>query len=356
MEIAHRRLHNLRLNSGPLATPAAVVDWLGASQSQDFAGALWALGLRMASAIEAGVLRAYDAGEILRTHVLRPTWHFVTPADIRWLLALTAPRVHGANGTMYRGADLSAAVLGKCQTVFAKALKGGRYLTREALAGEITEAGIADPTGFRLTYMVMAAELDGVICSGPRAGKQFTYALLEERVPKAPRLDRDAALSELARRYFNSRGPASVHDFARWSGLTVTDARAGLEAVKADLEAVAVDGGTQWAPPLTAGAQAAPAAFLLSVYDEYVSGYKDRSAIGSPRYWGTLEALGNALHFIIVVDSQILGTWKRTFKKDMVSIELAPFRRLSAVERRAVLEAAERYRAFLDLSLSVAWA
>lgn len=356
MEIAQRRLHNLRLNSRPLATPTEVVDWLAAVQSQDFAGALWALGLRLPSTTEAEVMKAYDAGAILRTHVLRPTWHFVTPADIRWMLALTAPRVHGVNGTMYRQSDLSAALLSKCQTVFAKALKGGRYLTREALAEALGQAGIPDTSGFRLTYMVMAAELDGVICSGPRDGKQFTYALLEERVPQAPGLDRDAALRELARRYFNSRGPASVHDFARWSGLTVTDARAGLEAVQADLEAVDVDGQTQWAPPEAPAAQAAPATFLLSVYDEYVSGYKDRSAIGSPRYWSTLEALGNALHFIIVVDSQILGTWKRTFKKDLVMVELSPFRRLSATERRAVLDATERYRAFLGLSLSVTWA
>ncbi|HRE27323.1 MAG TPA: winged helix DNA-binding domain-containing protein, partial [Anaerolineales bacterium] len=221
---------------------AEAVHWLLAVQSQDFAPALWSIGLRLQPTTEAHLLRDFDAGAFLRTHVLRPTWHFVAPEDIRWLLALTAPRVHGVNGTIYRQQDLSAALLGRCQTLFARALKGGRHLTREELGEALARAGVADPTHQRLAYMVMAAELDGVICSGPRAGKQFTYALLEERVAPAPNRSRHDALAELARRYFAGRGPASVQDFARWSSLTLSDAQAGLEAARNGLIAVSSDG------------------------------------------------------------------------------------------------------------------
>ncbi len=351
MDIAHRRLRNLRLSAAPLGTAAEVVDWLGAVQSQDFAGALWAIGVRMDSSGEAEVLNAFNAGAILRTHVLRPTWHFVSPADIRWLLALTAPRVHGVNGTLYRQNDLDAKLLSKCQTVIARALKGGRHLTREALGEALARAGVSDPTRLRLTYMVMAAELEGVICSGPRIGKQFTYALLDERVPAVKPLDRDTALAELARRYFASRGPASVHDFARWSGLTVADAQVGLEATRSGFAVETIDGQRLWSAPTDPTPLPSPTAFLLSVYDEYVAGYKDRSAICPPQFWKSLEGLGNALHFIIVIDGQVIGTWRRTFTREAVTIELSPLRRLAAVEKQAVQTAAERYGAFVGLTV-----
>lgn len=355
MDIAHRRLHSLRLNSGPLATPLDVVSWLGAVQSQDFAGALWALGLRMKKAVEDDVLRAFNAGEIVRTHVLRPTWHFVAPADLRWLLMVTAPRVHAINKTMYRLGELDAKTLSRCQTIIAKELKGGRHLTREELGQAIEKAGIPDASKNRLTYMVMAAELEGVICSGPRVGKQFTYALIDERVPPAKAISRESALSELARRYFSSRGPASLHDFARWSGLTVKESQAGIESIKAGLESEEIDGQALWFVPRQTPAGDPPRAFLLSVYDEFVAGYKDRSAICAPEYWKILEDYGSALHFIVVVDGQVIGTWRRDFKKNVAFLELKIFKNLSSADRRAVLEAAERYGAFIGFSIDVKW-
>ncbi|HRF48994.1 MAG TPA: winged helix DNA-binding domain-containing protein [Anaerolineales bacterium] len=353
MDIARQRLHNLRLSGRPFVASAEAVHWLLAVQSQDFAPALWSIGLRLQPTTEAHLLRDFDAGAFLRTHVLRPTWHFVAPEDIRWLLALTAPRVHGVNGTIYRQQDLSAALLGRCQTLFARALKGGRHLTREELGEALARAGVADPTHQRLAYMVMAAELDGVICSGPRAGKQFTYALLEERVAPAPNRSRHDALAELARRYFAGRGPASVQDFARWSSLTLSDAQAGLEAARNGLIAVSSDGQELWAQPTETSLEPAPPALLLSVFDEYVAGYRDRRAICPPRYWKVLEGLGNALHHILVIDGQIVGTWRRTLTKTAVEIELAPLRRLSAGEKRAVKAEAERFGGFLGLPVEI---
>lgn len=353
MDIAHRRLHSLRLSTAPFDSAAEAVHWLGAVQSQDFSGALWGLSLRMRAAGERDLVRAFDAGEIVRTHLLRPTWHFVHPRDVRWMLALTAPRVHGVNGTIYRRVDLDAATLGRCQTILAKALKGGAHLTRDELSARLAQAGIADPTGLRLVCIVMAAELEQVVISGPRRGKQFTYALLDERIPEVPKLDRTEALTELARRYFASRGPASAHDFARWSGLTVTDARVGLEAVSSGLSAETVEGQTLWSTPDDeARALPAPKAFLLSIFDEFVAGYRDRSAICAPRFTSALEAMGNGLLYIIVIDGQIVGTWRRTFSKTTVTIELVPLRRFTAAEKRAVADAAERYGAYLGLSVA----
>jgi hypothetical protein len=351
-DITQQRLVNQRIAGSTLERPADVVDWLGAVQAQDYAGARWALGMRMKWATDAGVEQAFADGSILRTHVLRPTWHFVSPADIRWLLALTAPRVHALNATMYRRFDLDGATLARSQSVLVGALQGGRQLTREELRHALDEQGITADNRLRLAYIMMAAELDGVICSGARRGKQFTYALLDERAPQARTLARADALAELARRYFASRGPASVQDFAKWSGLTVAECRAGLEAVQAELVAGQVDGQTYWLPAAgRAASQTSPSAYLLSIYDEYVSSYKDRSALGEVEVGHRLRALGNALQYIIVVDGQIVGTWKRVLARDAVMVETNLFRQLTGAENAALAVAARRYADYLELPL-----
>ena len=350
MDIPRQRLHNQGITPATFKKPRDVVDWLAAVQAQDYAGAKWALGLRLQEATDADVEHAFTEGAILRTHLLRPTWHFVTPADIRWLLALTAPRVHVVNASMYRKLELDSATFKRSHAALAKALHGGRQLTREELRDVLHKAGIATAGGLRLGYLLMHAELDGVVCSGARRGKQFTYALLDERAPHAKTLKREEALAELARRYFVSRGPATVQDFAKWSGLTITDARNGLEAVKAQLRQEVVDGQSYWFSTSRPSARVvSPSAYLLSVYDEYISGYQDRRAIVNARHAARLWAMGNALSYIIVIDGQIVGTWKRTLRKGAVVIETNLFTRLTKAEKRAIAVAADRYGAFLEL-------
>ena len=211
--IALRRHYHQRLTQNPLPGPAEVVAWLGAVQAQDYPGAKWALGLRMQDAADDIVERAFSDGAILRTHVMRPTWHFVTPADIRWMLNLTASRVNAASAYMYRQLELDDALFLRGNAVIARALQGGRQLTRVELRGALAEAGIV-AEGARLSYIVMRAELDAVVCSGPWRGKQFTYALLDERAPRSRALERDQALAELTLRYFRGHGPATARDFA----------------------------------------------------------------------------------------------------------------------------------------------
>ena len=226
MKIAWARLHCQRLAAGRLTRPADVVGWLGAVQAQEYPFAKWGLALRMRRATDASVERAFTAGAILRTHVLRPTWHFVTPADIRWLLALTAPRVRAAVAYYDRQLGITPAVTTRANRAVARALSGGAELTRAELKAVLAGAGVAVEGTQRLAHVIMHAELDAVICSGARRGKQFTYALLDERAltPRMP--SRDESLAELARRYFSRHGPAQLRDFAWWSGLASADARA----------------------------------------------------------------------------------------------------------------------------------
>lgn len=356
LDIAHRRLHSQRISNAPLRKARDVVEWLGAVQAQDYASAKWALGLRLQGATDDDINQAFADGTILRTHILRPTWHFVTPADIRWMLTLTSPRVHAANAFMYRELELDKTIFRRSNATLTKALRGGKQLTRDELRVALQRAGIATDDRLRLTYIMVFAELEGLVCSGARRGKQFTYALLDERAPPTKTLEREEALAELARRYFVSRGPATVQDFAKWSGLTVNDARRGLEEIKAQLRHEAVDGQGYWFSTSRPFAKlVSPTAYLLPIYDEYISGYKDRSAIGNAEVGARLTAMGNDLSYIIVVDGQIVGSWKRTLQRDAVVIKTDLFRRLTKAENRAVSLAAQRYGDFLELPVALAF-
>src|SRR5712691_6941388 len=269
LDIAHQRLHNQRVAGAPFEKPVDAVTWLGAVQAQDFAGAKWALGLRMQGATDESIEQAFADGTIFRTHVMRPTWHFVSPADIRWLLALTAPRVHAASAYHSRRLELDEVAFRSTNAVLTNALQGGKQLTRDELASTLQQAGIVTEGEQRVTYIMMRAELDGIICSGARRGKQFTYALLEERAPQARTLERDEALAELTRRYFTSHGPATLQDFVWWSGLTGADARVGLAMVKSQLMHEVVDGQTYWlSTAMPTAKDMSPTAYLLPNFDE----------------------------------------------------------------------------------------
>jgi hypothetical protein len=345
-EVALQRLAQQRLTQSPLATPAEVVSWLGAVQAQDYQGAKWALYLRMRDATGPAIERAVADGTILRTHVMRPTWHFVTPADIRWMQALTAPRVNAWGARMYRQYELDDALFARSNAAIAAALQGGQHLTRAELGSKLAEAGVA-ATGLRLGFIVMRAELDAVVCSGPRRGKQFTYALVDERAPNARRLDRDEALAELTRRYFMGHGPATVHDFAWWSGLTVADARAGIDRAGAELAHEVIDGRSYWfAASLPSAAEPSERAFLLPTYDELLVGYAgfDVTRRGA-RPPGEVGAYDGTL----VLGGRVVGSWQHTVQKGTVAVAVTPFRPLTAAEREAVEAEAQWYGAFVGM-------
>lgn len=350
LDIVVHRLHNQLLSQTKLTEPSAVVEHLGAVQAQDYAGAKWALGQRMMHATDAAIDKAFNEGRILRTHLMRPTWHFVTPEDIRWMLALTAPRVHTANAFMYRTLELDKATLRKGNAILEKALGGRKQLTRSELASVFKKAGVI-AEGVRFGYFLMYAELEGLICSGARRGKQFTYALLEERAPQARALTNEEALAGLTRRYFATRGPATLQDFTWWSGLTMAEAKKGIEMVKPQFVNELFEAQSYWfANSVSPVRTQSPAAHLLPNYDEYFIGFKDRSAIGKVINLFNLEANNPAfLAHVIIIDGQLVGGWKRTLKKDSVLVKLSLIKELTKTEYQAVSAAVEQYGKFLGM-------
>ncbi len=357
LHIARQRLHNQLITQQMFAKPGDVVRWLGAVQAQDYAAAKWAVGLRSAGAADGDVEQAFTDGAILRTHLMRPTWHFVSPDDIRWLLALTAPRVNAASAYYCRSLGLDDAVFSRSNAALIKALQGGKQLTRAELVSALQQAGIVADTLLRFTYIIMRAELDGVVCSGARRGKQFTYALLDERVPQVRTFERDEALAELALRYFTGHGPATLRDFVWWSGLTAADTRVGLEIVSSQLTREIVNDQVYWFATATPPAQALSlTACLLPNFDEYIVGYKDRSAIFDVSHAQKLDSRGNVLfNHTIILDGRVVGTWKRTLKKDAVILTSNLFTPLSEAETHAFASSADRYGAFLNLPVDAAF-
>lgn len=356
-DIIRYRLNNQHLLATAFQRPDEVVQNLCAVQAQDYAGALWGLGLRLRNANEDAVDQAFAAGAILRTHILRPTWHFVAPADIRWLLMLTAPRVQAFNAYQYRKCELDEKLFARCRKVLEKVLQGGQQLTRNELGEKFEAAGINTQVELRVTHIMAWAELAGVVCSGARRGKQFTYALLEERVPPTQPLSRAEALAEMTRRYFRTRGPATLQDFAWWSGLTVTDAKRGIQLVENELQQVTLAEQIYWfAEPTALSEPKKPLAFLLPNYDEYFIGLKDRSAINMAIKASPSEQMLSALSgHILIVNGMVVGGWKRSLQKKAVSIEVKLLSPLTTAEQKAVQQAAERYGAFLGLPVTLAY-
>lgn len=343
-------MHGQRLWGPPCAGPEDVVHWLTAMQAQEFALAKWSVAQRADGVSDAAMDRAFAEGAILRTHVIRPTWHFVAPADIRWLLALTAPRVNQANAHYYSRFGLDARLFAKSNTLLAKAVEGGVHRTRKELAGLLDRAGIT-ASGPRLAYIIMRAELDAIICSGPPRGKQHTYASLEERVPRTKPLDREEALAELVRRYFVARGPATMKDFCWWSSLAPADAKMGLEAVKSQLEHEVVDGRAYW---FAAGSLPrkgrSKRVDLVQGYDESVMSYSEsRDALYGGRSTAPIPHAENVLMHAVLLDGQLIGLWKPVRTKDSVLIEASLFGPLEPADERALGAAVERFGRFLAM-------
>jgi hypothetical protein len=332
-DVVRIRLESQQLRA-PLATSAEdALKNLLAVQAQEFAYARWSLAQRTPGATADDVERAVADGRILRTHILRPTWHFVHRDDLPWLRALSAPRLHQANGGMYRRTGIDAVTAARSGEVLEAAVAGARHRTREQLAAELQRAGFP-AKGLVLAYLIMHAEISGVLVSGTpvrSAGGALrqTYAAFDERVPaaaskKATLAPREQSLAALALRYFRSRGPATVKDCADWSGLTMADVRQGLSLARADdsaaLETAVIDGvvfyfGPEDFPRGDAGAgngvDHSPRIDLIQCYDEYIMGYSvSRGYLG-----GIAPALpvdDTPMH-VALLDGKMAGSWRHTF-------------------------------------------
>ncbi|MDQ6846269.1 MAG: winged helix DNA-binding domain-containing protein [Candidatus Dormibacteraeota bacterium] len=354
MDILQERLRSQHLLVPAPAAAADVVLHLGAVQSQDYPAARWAVAQRTPNLSGADVDDALTNRSILRTHVLRPTWHLVAPQDIRWMLALTAPRVKALMAYGYRRSGVDDAMLAKSNHVVTAALRGGP-LTRIELGDALRGEGIEPRVDNRLAHLMIGAELDGIVCNGPLRGKQHTYALLDEVVPPAAAKDRAVALAELAARYYTSHGPATIKDFAWWSGLSTADASTGTNTAQPRLERTDLAGRTYWfAPTAHTTSGAVPTAHLLPDFDEYTVAYADRThlidAADLHHMPSRMDVISNN---VLVVNGRVVGSWARAVEKATVRVTVTPFQRLTKRGQTALASAAERYAEFLQLPLQL---
>ncbi|HZB13054.1 MAG TPA: winged helix DNA-binding domain-containing protein [Chryseolinea sp.] len=347
-DIIKLRLSNQQIASTRFEKPEEILVWLAAVQAQEFGMAKWALGLRLKGIDDTAIEKSFNEGKIIRTHLLRPTWHFVSATDIRWMLALTAPRVHAVNKYYYKKFELDNAVFKRANTVLVKMLRDGKMLTRTTLNAGLDKAKIK-AAGLRLGYIFMQAELEGIICSGPRLGKQFTYALLDERVPPKKAMHPKDSLTELSTRYFTSRGPATLKDFVWWSGLTIREAKEGVTSLDKRFEHEKIGDSVYIFDPRSATGKKRQTTFLMPDYDEYGISYKDRSALFRKMHSKTNDVSNlSPYSHMLVVDGIISGTWKTTDNKS-AEIQVMPFFKLTERKQQAITQAVKRYKTFLGI-------
>ncbi|HEY1947801.1 MAG TPA: winged helix DNA-binding domain-containing protein [Bryobacteraceae bacterium] len=352
-DIARMRLVNQQISCTRFHEPHQVVAALGAMQAQDYLGGIWAIGLRLPHVTETAVELAIAERKIIRTWPLRGTLHFVAAADIRWMIALLAPGMIAKRAGLFRQLELNESVLALCRKLLVKALRGNRQLTRDALMSLLESAKIttASLRGYHILWQLAH---EGLLCIAAREGKQQTFALLDEWVPLTlPSLERDAALAELALRYFCGHGPATLRDFVWWTGLKVSDAKSALESVSSQLSRQVLNDTAYWMPRECAAlAETARAAYLLPGFDEYLLGYRDRGAVLDPLHSEKVVPGGNGVFQpTIVINGRVTGTWKRTLNKNAVVITANPFKPLKKTEQNAFAAAAERYARFIGLPL-----
>ena len=348
-ELARYRLVNQQIAATRCKEPVDVVSTLGAVQGQDYLGTLWAIGLRLPAAAEIDIERAIANRTIIRTWPLRDTLHFVAAADVHWLLELLGSRIISSSNLRLKHYGLDSAVLTRVQKVLVKSLQGTQ-LTRDEVYAVLERAKISveGQRGYQILWRMGVGQ---VICFGARRGKQPTFTLLEEWAPRVRKLDPEAALAELAWRYLNGHGPATLQDFVWWSGLKMSDAKSALAMVSSRLQSLTVNEKVYWMSRETPSLETtASVVHLLPGFDEYLLGYRDRTASLDPTHAKKIQPGSNGLFSsTIVIDGKVVGTWRRELTKKAVRISSSLFRTLSKAEARALEAAISRYCEFLGL-------
>lgn len=327
-EIVKQRLKNQQIISAEPTSPSELVDWMGAMQAQDYEMSKWAMGVRLSHHTEGSIEAALNNGDILRTHVLRPTWHLVSPTNIRWMLELSAPQIEKIVAGYNQRLGLDYSIRHKSNQIIEKALTEQPNLTRNELMQVLENHGII-ASDIRAAHIMFHAELTGLVCSGIRKGKQITYALLDKRAPLTQPLHKEEALAKLAKLYFQSHSPATLKDFSWWSGLSVTESRKAIDNIKDQLETWQVDKTVYYVFPSKTYETIPKDIVLLPAFDEYMVSYTDRSAALDPRFMKQAISSNGIFTPIIVHHGKVIGTWKRKLKPKFIEIELLPFEPIS---------------------------
>lgn len=345
--ISRQRLLNQQISETKMQSVEALVSYLGAVQAQDYAMAKWAIGTRIPEVTELDVDKALENGQIVRTHILRPTWHFVAGEDLRWMLELTAPHVQRIVNTYNKKLELTAEILSETRKIIEEALQGNNHLTRSELMIILSQKGI-ETNGSRPAHIMFDAELSGLVCNGINKGKQFTYSLIDETIKKHLSFSGDEALAQLAFRYFKSRGPATVADFCWWSGFTLTKARKAVEILGTNIDSFSKDGHNYYFTACFNSAKSDESIHFLPAFDEFLISYKDRSASMDTSHYKKVVAGYGIFKPMLIKNGFVTGTWQRTIKKEEVHIQLSFLDAISKSEFEKYAGAAEGFGKFLN--------
>ncbi|WP_065218776.1 MULTISPECIES: winged helix DNA-binding domain-containing protein [Butyricimonas] len=339
------RLQCQQLTNPQFTTPKELVAWMGALQAQNYPMVKWAIGIRLKSGSLSIVEEALQKGDIIRTHVMRPTWHIVVAEDLRWMLKLCYQRIKAANESWCRQVGIQEKEYLKCNREIEKILEG-KHLTREEMGIELARLGnIVDQT--RLNHYLFRAESEGIICSGADKNKKPTYALLEERIPPVKDLSKEEALAKLATNYFRSHSPASLQDFTWWSGLLISEAKQAIEAIKPDLHVekygsleLYVHESCQNAPSSRAQLH------LLPSYDEYLISYKERGTVMDPVHHPKAFNNWGIFYPVILYNGKVVGNWHKKASKNQIKIETTFFEDHPEISEELINHALEKHKAF----------
>lgn len=350
MDIPNLRLSSQHIAAADFTTAKEAVAWMGAMQAQDYAGALWSIALRTPHLTREDVEQAIADRQIVRTWPMRGTLHFLAAEDARWITRLLAPRTLAAAASRRRQLEIDDDILVAARDIIVKALEGGGYLTRNELCNRLDAAGIATAGQRGIHLLHYWAEMT-LICFGPHEGKQPTFVLMDEWLPPTPEPTREEGLKELASRYFKSHGPASLRDFSGWGNLTVKDARLGIELTGNNLASAEINGIHYWFDPAASAAQ--PSTYLLPGFDEYILGYKDRSAVLAAEFSDRIVPGNNGMFLpTLVIDGQVAGTWKKVVRAKSQALLITPFTSLNRGQTAGIEPFVKRYEQYSGIPTS----
>ena len=354
-EISNLRLINQQVLYSNMKSIDDIAKKLCAVQAQDYNMAKWALGVRVPGSTNEMIEASINNGEIIRTHLLRPTWHIVSSDDIYWLLGLTAPHIKTTLKSRQKELEITGYVIRKSKKIFEKELLDGHHLTRQELASKLEESKIRTNDN-RASHIFLMAELDGLICSGRIKGKKQTYALLEERVSNKKMFSREEALAELAGRYFITRGPATLQDFAWWSGLSMSDSRNAIEMIKADFISEKFNSSLFWfKDPLLLSKRKNDEIFLLPAFDEFIISYKDRRA-ALPKENNSKAVSNNGIFRpIIIHEGKVIGIWRPSRKKEKIIIEIQIFKLINNAIKKLIEKSSKKFGNFLGQDVVITY-
>lgn len=322
---------------------------MGAIQAQESTMSKWAVGVRLKSGTLSKVEKALEKGEILRTHVMRPTWHLVAAQDIRWMLKLSARRILSAvdSYSKGRGLELSEALFTQSNELMHQILTGNKSLTRQEIAEEFNRAGVCADE-HRINYFLTRAELEGIVCSGVEKKGKFTYALLEERAPAVPEITKDESLARLATNYFRSHSPATLQDFVWWSGLTMTEAKQAIYLIGSNLiSEIAEDQTFYIHESCRIEKRMATSVHLLPSFDEYLISYKKRTDVLPLEHHPKAFNNFGTFYPVILHQGKVVGNWKKTITKKEVRIDTSFFDLDFHIDEALLMSAQEKYLHFL---------